>query len=170
GAGTTGDVNMVYGGIDATLKTDIDLDHMDYTLYWEVIDTGMDLDIGLTARRFDGSLTQEVYSNLVPGTVLGSQVQPIEGTIPMLYINARVELPFTGFYVGGEINSLSYQGDGFNDLTAKVGWSTDSWIMPEFGVELGYRKMSLDIDASNKLDTTLDLSIDGYYLALVGHF
>lgn len=153
--------------IDVTTKTEIDLDHTDFTFYWELIDTGMDLDLGLTARKFDGALTQEISYD---GVLAFTDHQPISGTIPMLYISANVDLPFTGTYVGAEINSLSYKGDGFNDITAKIGWKTENWIMPEFGVELGYRRFGLDIDASNSLDTTVDLSIDGYYLSLVGHF
>lgn len=156
------------GGIaNTSLETEIDLDHTDFTFYWELIDTGMDLDLGLTARRFDGALIQDYY---VGGILTATENQPIEGTIPMLYISANVDLPFTGGYVGAEINSLSYRGDGFNDVTAKLGWKTENWIMPEFGVELGYRKFGIDIDATNSLDATVDLSMDGYYLALVGHF
>lgn len=149
------------------ISTDIDLDHSDYSFYWEILDTAVDLDLGLTARRFDGALTQEYF---VDGTLASTDHQPIEGTIPLIYISANVDLPFAGVYIGAEINSLSYRGDGFNDLTARIGWTTENWILPEFGFEAGYRRFSIDIDARNSLDATLDLTMDGYFINLVAHF
>ena len=153
---------------EVRVDTDIDLAHIDYTFYWEIIDiAGIDFDLGLTGRDFDGGLDQDVYIN---GVLVQSERRPIKGTIPMLYVNFKTELPLTGLYFGAEANALSYSGDGFTDIVVKVGWATDNWIMPEFGLEAGYRRFSLDIDQSNKLNTTLNLTMDGYYVGLVAHF
>lgn len=153
--------------ITMTRTTDIDLDHSDYTFYWELIDAGIGLDLGLTARKFDGGITQKTFANSV---FESTDHQPITGFIPMLYISANADLPVSGSYIGAEINTISYRGDAFSDLTARVGWKTSNWVLPELGVEAGYRKFTLDTDVRNSMDTTLDLIMDGYYVSLVAHF
>ncbi|MCB1646277.1 MAG: TIGR04219 family outer membrane beta-barrel protein, partial [Pseudomonadales bacterium] len=59
----TGTLNssFVFNGttftVDQTVRTEIDLTHTDLTLYYELIDTGMDVDLGLTARYLQGEVS-----------------------------------------------------------------------------------------------------------------
>ena len=132
----------------------MDLSHTDLTLYYELIDVGMDLDLGLTARYLEG----EVELNNVR--------ESAEVLLPMIYLRGKFNLPFTGTYIGGQVNAASYSGDSILDGDVKVGWQTENFIFPEFGVEAGYRQFSIDADES----VLIDLEMDGVFVNLTAHF
>ncbi len=143
--------------IGENVATDLDLTHTDVTLYYEILDTGADFDIGLTARSFNGKLRIDQVS------------EGIDGYLPMVYVAGRFALPFSGMYLGADVNALSYSSNTLADYSVRVGWETSSWIFPELGLEVGYRKLSLDLDESDA-DVDLDVSIDGAFINLVAHF
>lgn len=147
---------------------DMDLSHTDATLYYEILDNWVNLDLGLTARQYDGSL--EVYNDFVAPTVVGadqpqSETIELSGVLPMAYAMARFDLPFTGWSIIAQGNGTSYQGDSHTDLTAKVRW--DFLPVADFAVEAGYRVMSLDVQELD--DFQSDLEIKGPYLGLNLH-
>ncbi|MFT6038757.1 MAG: hypothetical protein ACI9TP_001549, partial [Candidatus Azotimanducaceae bacterium] len=72
-------------------------------------------------------------------------------------------------YFGGDINYASYGGNQIADYAVKVGWETENFILPEFGIEAGYRSFSIDADADD-LDVNVDTQVDGVFLNLTGHF
>lgn len=164
----SGVADVVYPG-PLTLNTDttIDLSHTDLTFYYEIIDTGMDLDLGLTFRKFDGEITQiaDIAGTLTP---LATNTD-ITATIPMLYLSFRVDLPLTGFYLGADANALSISGNGFVDYSAMIGWTTSAAIVADIGVEAGVRSFSVKAD-TQKLDLDLDFETDGVFLRVVAHF
>ncbi len=47
-----------------------------------------------------------------------------------------------------------------------MGWQKKDFILPEFGVELGYRSLSIDADENVEID--LDLS--GAFLLIKGNY
>jgi hypothetical protein len=51
----------------------------------------------------------------------------------------------------------------------KLGWQKENFILPEFGIEVGYRRFGIDGDA-NDIDVDMDIHIDGVFVNLVGHF
>ena len=132
----------------------VDFSNTDITLYYDLWDIGGDFDIGLTARWFEGEVD-------IDGTVEAAEI-----VLPMVYANARIDLPFTGTYLGAQLNAASYSGDSITDSELKIGWQKKNFILPEFGVELGYRNLSLDVEES--LDIDLDLS--GAFLNFKGNF
>ncbi|XOV88910.1 MAG: TIGR04219 family outer membrane beta-barrel protein [Pseudomonadota bacterium] len=140
-----------------TVATNIDLTHTDVTLYYEVVDIGMDLDIGLTARILQGEVTVD------------NAREDVSGGLPMLYARAKFGLPFTGTYLGGNINTISYSGNQLTDYALKIGWETENFILPEFGIEGGYRRWALDVDADD-VDVNVDMDIDGFFINLTAHF
>lgn len=152
-----------------TLNTDstIDLSHTDLTFYYEIIDMGMDLDLGLTFRKFDGEITQiaDIGGTLTP---LPTNTD-ITATIPMLYVSFRVDLPLTGFYLGGNANALSISGNGFMDYEVKIGWATSVAMLADIGVEAGVRSFGVKAD-TKKLDVNLDFETDGVFVRVVAHF
>ena len=141
----------------STLSTTLDLSHTDVTLYYEIIDIGMDFDVGITARIMDGEAT------------LDTESVEIEGVVPLLYLRAKVGLPFTGTYFGAQANVVSYSGNSLTDLSAVVGWEIENFILPEFGVEVGYRRWSLKLD-ENDVDLDTDMDLDGIFFNLTAHF
>ncbi len=160
GVGTL-NTNFTYEGVNfnagQVVRTDIDLTHTDFTLYYEVIDVGMDLDVGLTARYLDGQVD------------IDGVKETADTVLPMLYLRGKVGLPFTGTYFGGDINAVSYSGNTLMDYSLAVGWETENFILPEFGIEAGYRRFSLDVDEDDA-DINIDMDVDGIFVNLTAHF
>ena len=143
--------NFVLG---QAVRSSIDMSHTDFTLYYELIDTGADLDVGLTARYLEGEVT------------LNNISESAEAILPMLYLRGKLNLPFTGTYIGGQANVISVSGDSMLDADLKLGWQTENFIFPEFGVEAGYRTFDVDVDES----VLIDLEMDGVFINLTAHF
>jgi outer membrane protein len=139
------------------VSTTIDLTHTDATLYYEILDLGMDLDLGITGRFFQGEVA------------LNGAKEDINAFLPMLYGRAKIGLPFTGTWVGGDVNYVGYGGNNVADYRVSVGWETENFLFPEFGVEGGYRSFSIDAQADD-LDVNVDTKIDGVFVNLTGHF
>ncbi|MDM3870085.1 TIGR04219 family outer membrane beta-barrel protein [Porticoccus sp. W117] len=146
-----------------TLATDINLDHTDATFYYEVLDNWINLDLGLTARQYKGQLTAS-NNDVVPL----SETVELDAVIPLVYLKGQIDLPFTGFSLKGEANAIGYSGDSISDISAAIAWQDDFLAVFDLGVELGYRRMNLEIDDLGDLQT--DLTIDGPYLSLNAHF
>lgn len=138
----------------------IDLDHIDYTLYYELLDNWISLDLGLTARQFSGYL--EAYSS-TQEPVTGE----LEGVLPLLYGMAQFDLPFSGWSVAAQVNTISYNGDGIADIQAQVGYELDL-VAVDIGVNIGYRSMMLKVEDLDELYA--DAEIAGAFAELKIHF
>jgi outer membrane protein len=139
------------------VASEIDLTHTDVTLYYELLDIGMDLDIGITGRYFQGEVA------------VNSTRENLNALIPMLYGHAKFGLPLTGAYFGGDINYANFSGHQIADYAIAVGWETENFILPEIGIEAGYRSFSVDAGVDD-LDVAVDTQVDGIFLNLTGHF
>lgn len=150
--------NFTFEGVNyaagQVTQNTLDLSSTDITLYYELWDTSGDFDVGLTARWFKGEVD------------IDRTTETTDLVIPMLYARAEAELPLTGFYVGALVNVASYSGDSITDGEVKVGWRKKDFILPDFGVELGYR--SLDLDVDEEVDIDVDLS--GIFINMNGRF
>ncbi len=145
----------------ARVASDLDLTMTDVTFYYELWDMGGDLDLGITARNFDGHLGMD--SDLVAGR------EDLDGWLPMLYVAARFDLPLTGLYIGGTANGVGYSGNDVLDYQIGVGYEF-GLVAVDLGVELGYRSLSLDLDDDDVADFASNIDMDGAYLNLVMHF
>ncbi len=133
-----------------TVRSSIDLSHDDIVLYYEVLDNWVNLDIGLDVKRFDGEVS-------LVGSTTTSSID-VDETIPLLYLSARFDLPFSGFYVGADISTLSSGDNSVEDTTLKLGYESKSG----FGLEGGVRTFSLELDDADDLDS--DLEYDGAFI------
>ena len=140
--------------INQPVTTTLDLTHTDFTLYYELLDTGAELDLGITARVFDGEV------------IMNTARQDLEGGVPMLYVRAKMGLPFIGGYVNGSLKTL---GSQHTDYNVGLGWETENFILPEVGIEAGYRNLQVDLDTDD-VDVDVDMTFDGYYITLNAHF
>lgn len=152
---------------DVDTQTELDLSHTDITLYYELLDNYLSFDLGLTGRNFDSSASISYQSQDDPDNVNGSESVELKGTLPLLYTKLQVDLPFTGWYVGGSLNYISYDGDSFSDIDAKVGYMTDGLGL-DVGFDVGYRQMKLTVDELD--DLSADLTTDGAYASVFMHF
>jgi outer membrane protein len=148
------DDNKSYKGANfasgETIYSTIDLSHTDATIYYEILDNWVNLDIGLTLRAFDGRVRLATDSD--------EATSDISLPIPMAYAKARFELPFTGAYATAEGNIISFDGDSLKDISVGIGYEVSL-----LSVELGYRVLDFSI---GKSDINASLVVEGAYLGL----
>jgi len=156
-AGTTLRRSFTYNGQQfqqsEDARTSYQLDYTEATLYYSPGVGVAQVDIGITARNIDAEFAVRTPNRQ-------ARVEA-DGTIPMVHLGARADLPLTGFYVDGAVDTLSVDDSSLTDARAAVGWLSDY----NLGVELGYQQMRLELDDVDDLDTDLDFS--GPYLSVL---
>jgi len=140
------------------VDSDFDLSSNEATLYYEVLDNWLNLDLGITVRQYDGYLYAKDSMN-------NSEKVDLDVAIPLLYGKFQFDLPLSGLSLAVETNFVSYQDNRLMDYQAKVAYLFDSVL--DLGVEAGYRKMSLKVDDN---DTQADLDLKGPYVGAMLHF
>ena len=152
-------LNFEGQSFSGSVSSTFDLSHDDIVLYYEVLDNWISLDFGLDLKVFDGEV--EMTDGLSPST----ETVLIDETVPLFYISARFDLPFSGFYIGADINNNFNTGDGSaEDSSIMLGYESGSGL----GIEGGIKKFSLELDDINNLNA--DLEYDGIYLNGYIHF
>lgn len=137
------------------VNSTIDLSHTDATLYYEVLDNWVSLDIGFSARVFEQGLEIKDDSQQVS--------LDIDQVIPMLYSAVKFELPITGLYVGADGNGVAFNDDKLIDVKANIGWESSLGL----GVEAGYRYFDIKYEDDEE---QAKMKIDGPYAGLFFHF
>ncbi|MCG8517314.1 MAG: TIGR04219 family outer membrane beta-barrel protein [Pseudomonadales bacterium] len=133
-----------FGGIGAgvPVTSDLEFEQTDLTLYYEVLDNWVNLDLGITARDFSG----ELVVTQVGGAI--SDTTKVDAVVPMGYVAARFDLPFTGASVGAEGNAISFDGDSMYDVNAY-----GQYEIALVQLRLGYREIAVDYeDGSDRFD------------------
>jgi len=148
---------------NADTTTSVDLSHTDLTLYYEILDNYLSWDLGVTGRNFDGYASIDYTSQ----SGNGSEKVSLKGIVPLAYTKLQIDLPFSGWFVGGSMNYVGYRGDSFSDLDAKLGYMTDGLGL-DVGFDFGYRQMKLKVEKLD--DLKADLTEDGPYASLLVHF
>ena len=141
---------------DQAVAADLDLSHTEVTFYYEILDNIVGLDLGLTARLFDGE-----------ASLIGANQQErveLDAVIPMLYGRAGIDLPFTGLSAALSGNWVDVNDVSLTDWSAEVNY--DFKIAPtlEAGLSIGYRSMLIEIDDQDELQS--DAEFDGLFIGL----
>lgn len=142
--------------IGQDVATDMDFTHTDLTLYYEILDNWVNLDLGLTVRKFDGEIKIEGGGEI-------AQVD-LDAALPMLYVMAQFDLPLTGLSAGLQGNAVGYSGSSLLDLNGYVQYEFAFGL----GLRGGYRSFTLELDDIDDIDS--DLTLSGPYAALTFHF
>lgn len=134
------------------VDADIDLSHIDVTAYYEILDTIVSIDLGLTARWFHG--------DLAVNSVSASASADFDAVLPLLYGRAQVDLPLTGLAIAAQAQGASFDGNGLTELSAEIQYELTFGL----GFRAGYRSMSIDVDDVS--DVFADIDISGGFLGL----
>ena len=154
---STSNFNFKGENYNGRVQTSLDLTNYDFTLYYEVLDNWVNLDVGLTAKVFDGILMlREQDPDPVTGAYSSNRTD-IDDIIPMLYGSAVFELPITSLSMGVEGSAISIGSDSAYDLLAKVRYRASF-----FGIEAGYRTIGVKTDVSS---IKVDVESQGPYLS-----
>ena len=141
-----GSLNSNFDNIPAgTVRSDLELEQLDLTLYYEVLDNWVNLDLGLTARDFSGEL------------LVQSSRTTADAVVPMGYLAARFDLPFSGVSVGIEGNAIAYSGDSLHDFNVY-----GQYQLSLLQLRAGYRQMAVDYEDG---DDRFDVKIDGPFVS-----
>ncbi len=157
-SGTLAGLITLNGQVDAQL----DVDMKDATLYYELLDNWVTVDLGLTARMLDGFITAEETA-----TAQSDEVE-LSHTIPMLYGHLRVDLPFTGLAAGIRGNGIGFQESELLDLEAYLHLEVDLLPAVDFGIQGGLRRLSISIDDLDNWNS--DATLEGAYVGVTAHF
>ncbi len=153
-------LNANFDGVDfnGPVQSTIDLTHTDATLYYEILDNWISLDLGLTARFFEEGFKIDQTDNSGNRASLD-----IDEVIPMVYLALKFDLPLTGLYVGADGNGIKYDDDTILDLKAMIGWESSFGL----GIEAGYRYFDIQYEDNQE---EADVTIEGPYAGLFFHF
>lgn len=150
-------LNEVSFIIDSEVTSDFDLSHTDAVFYYEALDNWINLDLGLTLRKFDGHATAS--------NELRTESVNLDEFIPLIYAKGQFNLPLTGFALGGAINAINYSDNRITDYNAYISYTFDSAL--DIGAELGYRSLTLKADED---DVKVDAELAGPYAGVLLHF
>lgn len=145
---------FVYSG---EVRSTLELTHTDATLYYELLDNWVNLDLGITGRVFDNGVAITDETTGVTGSL------DIDYVIPLIYAQARFDLPFTGLSLGLEANGITYNDDTLYDVKVNLTYVFAFGL----GIEAGYRAFDLEYDDS---DEFANLNIAGAYAGMVWDF
>lgn len=122
-------IRLQHQSMEDTNKNDLSFN--DYTLYYELLDglTFVNLDVGATFRKIDNNSSTD-------------------GTYPLLYISAFLDIPGTVLSVGGEIKSGGGSDADITDTTFKIKFQPLVFA----GLELGYRTVKEDFKSDGKIE------------------
>ena len=153
-SGLNSDISLNGGTLNAAgnRNSAFDLDHEDIVLYYQLLNRGVDLDLGVDLKRFDGQISQ---------TGSDSNIS-VDETIPLLYLSARIDLPVSGLYVGASINAnvidLGISESTAQDSTFLLGYESGTGL----GIEGGIKYFSLELNDADNLGS--DFEYDGLFL------
>lgn len=137
-------------------KTDINLDHTDLILYYEILDNVVKADIGIGATRLSGDVKQ-----------FGQNVS-IDEYSPIIYAEAGVKLPFTGLSAKAEATYTNLNDVKITDAQAELQYDFVKSLLVDVGAKVGYRVLNIELSDMDKRDMKLDFK--GPYIGLNAHF
>ncbi|MGB5888332.1 MAG: TIGR04219 family outer membrane beta-barrel protein [Acinetobacter venetianus] len=136
---------------------DLDIDHTDFILYYEVMDNIVDADIGFGASNLNGDVK-----------TLGLNKTDIDKTIPIIYGSAGIKLPFTGLSAKAELLYSNVNDTKITDAQAELQYNFIDNLLVDVGLKAGYRILDIKLDDYEKND--LKFNFKGPYIGLDVHF
>lgn len=131
--------------------------HTDLTLYYELLDNWVNLDLGLTARAMGAEIDD------------GTAQYKADSTLGALYARAQFDLPLTGLSLGlvaQHDGGLNGGGESLQDYNAYIQYK----LALGFGVTGGYRIQDYTLKYDGFTPAKQDHRIDGAYLSVFWQF
>lgn len=136
---------------------DIDMDHADFILYYEILDNIVNADVGVGASTLNGHVTTLALSKT-----------DIDKTVPVIYATAGAKLPFTGLSAKGEVLYSNFNDAKITDAQAELQYNFIDNLLVDVGLKAGYRILDIKLDDYEKND--LKFNFKGPYIGLDIHF
>ncbi len=142
--------------IEGLAKTEINLDHTDLILYYEILDNIIKADIGVGATRLNGDVKQ-----------FGTSVD-IDEYSPIIYAEVGAKLPFTGLSAKAEATYTNVNDVKITDAQAEFQYDFVKSIALDLGAKVGYRVLNIELNDLDKRD--MKFNFKGPYIGLNAHF
>lgn len=157
----TGQASVTFGtaSLSADVTSSLKLDMTDVTLYWQILDNVVSLDLGLNVKLIDGSITVTDVSSPTQ-----TDTANFDAPIPMLYAGVEIALPLTGLTLGANASYVGYDGNTLNEYHAYVRYNSPFVL----GLEAGVKSFTLELDDLDNSYGKLEFS--GVYAQLFIHF
>lgn len=140
--------DTTFSGTDSIAgKNEVAFKQLDGTLYYEILDNIVDLDVGITFKAIDGNLK-------------GSVNQDFSGVIPMGYLGTAVKIPMIPITIVGDVKYLGYDGDAITDARIKAIWN----IVAGVQAQAGLRYESIKIKSQDNVDA--DVTFKGPFIGV----
>ncbi|ENX18403.1 hypothetical protein F895_00018 [Acinetobacter sp. CIP 64.2] len=136
---------------------DLNIDHTDFILYYEILDTIVSADVGLGATNLNGDVK-----------TLNVSKTDIDKTVPVIYGSAGIKLPFTGLSAKGELLYSNFNDTKITDAQAELQYNFIDNLLVDVGLKAGYRILDIKLDDYKKNDLKFDFK--GPYIGLDIHF
>jgi len=176
-------------GVD--IDASFNISYVDYTLYYQLFDNGiLSFDFGLTARDFDGAVTETETKTTVTTSNdggLDAEEHPEHGhivtettktvttgkiktneVVPMLYVATNISLPLTNLSVFAQGDFLLIDDHSHYDYQVGVSYDLVDNRMMDFNLTLGYRVVKMKFEDLDHLYT--DLEFKGAFVGVITHF
>ncbi len=142
---------------NVSASSDFDLTQVDFILYYNLLDDTFlaTVDLGLDIRLLKGDLT------------IGDEKADIDLALPLPYVRARVNLPFSNLGLEASAAYIKYDGSSVSDINLKVDYAFDL-IALDVGVEAGYKMQKNTFDTDSDLDGNVDFK--GFFTGLIVKF
>lgn len=128
----SGSGNLFFNGTLYSFQGSIDLSHTDITAYYQLLDHVISLDLGLTARQFDGYISATTLSKV-----------PLDSTYALLFGELAVNIPLTGITLGSNIQAGDTGDERAIDFTAYMKYTSPIGL----GITAGYRHLEIDMES-----------------------
>ncbi|MFW2162260.1 TIGR04219 family outer membrane beta-barrel protein [Acinetobacter beijerinckii] len=140
---------------------DLNIDHTDFLLYYEILDNIVDADVGLGATKLNGDIKTLNLSKI-----------DIDKTIPVIYGSAGVKLPFTGLSAKAELLYSNFNDTKITDAQAELQYNFIDNLWVDVGLKAGYRILDVKFDdyKSNNVKNDLKFDFKGPYIGINVHF
>ncbi|RUM65921.1 MAG: hypothetical protein DSZ05_05200 [Sulfurospirillum sp.] len=146
--------DKVYSG---QIATNVDMDIVDATLYYEILDNWLNLDLGLNAKYINAT-------TYVQNDLLGKSDTDFSVVLPTLYAKARIDIPMSGLSFQAEGDMITYDKNTLYDLYLTTRYTFTLGL----GLEAGVKMVKLKLDDVE--DITADIDFKGVYAAIVWDF
>ncbi len=140
--------------------SEIELNNIDYILYYELLDTIVHADVGAGLTQLDG--TVQNLSNAA------FNQYDLDEYSPLLYATVGVKLPFTGMSAKAEAIYSHGSDSQKTDVQAELQYDFIDNLLVDVGAKIGYRMMQVDVEQDQRPD--LQLEFKGPYIGLDIHF
>lgn len=135
-------------------KNTLDASHADLIAYYEVLDSIIELDIGLGAKKFSGKLESPLNINQIE----------LDSTVAVAYLMLAAELPITNLQIGAELQAGQGSDETVNDASLFLRYKTSIGV----GFGAGYRFMQAELEGKDGgTSVTTDTDHEGFFLSLL---